>query len=91
MFLIPRIKKEISVSKDYKIKEIMVDKKKAYLIFNEVLCSTTMINDFILDNLIQLSKRELKQVESALPDAKIIPIEEKDSFSFVSQGVAVSV
>ena len=72
MFLIPRIKKEISVSKDYKIKEIMVDKKKVYLIFNEVLCNTTMINDFILDNLIQLSKRELKQVESALPDANII-------------------
>ena len=84
MFLIPRIKKEISVSKDYKIKEIMVDKKKVYLIFNEVLCSTTMINDFILDNLIQLSKRELKQVESALPDANIIPIEEKDIFFFVN-------
>ena len=62
----------------------MVDKKKVYLIFNEVLCSTTMINDFILDNLIQLSKRELKQVESALPDANIIPIEEKDIFSFRS-------
>ena len=61
MFLIPRIKKEISVSKDYKIKEIMVDKKKVYLIFNEVLCSTTMINDFILDNLIQLSKKELNK------------------------------
>ena len=91
MFLIPRIKKEISVSKDYKIKEIMVDKKKVYLIFNEVLCSTTMINDFILDNLIQLSKRELKQVESALPDANIIPIEEKDIFSFVNQGFAVLV
>ena len=91
MFLIPKIKKEISVSKDYKIKEIMVDKKKVYLIFNEVLCSTTMINDFILDNLIQLSKRELKQVESALPDANIIPIEEKDIFSFVNQGFAVLV
>lgn len=91
MFLIPRIKKEISVSKDYKIKEIMVDKKKVYLIFNEVLCSTTMINDFILDNLIQLSKKELKQVESALPDANIIPIEEKDIFSFVNQGFAVLV
>ena len=91
MFLIPRIKKEISVSKDYKIKEIMVDKKKVYLIFNEVLCSTTMINDFILDNLIQLSKRELKQVESALPDANIIPIKEKDIFSFVNQGFAVLV
>ena len=91
MFLIPRIKKEISVSKDYKIKEIVVDKKKVYLIFNEVLCSTTMINDFILDNLIQLSKRELKQVESALPDANIIPIKEKDIFSFVNQGFAVLV
>ena len=91
MFLIQRIKKDISVSKDYKVKELLVDGKKVYLVFNEVLCSTSMINDFILDDLISLSKKGLKKVESALPDANIIPIEEKDIFSFVNQGFAVLV
>ena len=82
MFLIQRIKKAISVSKDYKIRELKVDGKKVYLVFNEVLCSTTMINDFILDNLVRLSKRELKHAESALPDANVILILEKDIFTF---------
>lgn len=91
MFLISRIKKAISVSKDYKIKELFVDGKKMYLVFNEVLCSTSMINDFILDNLLSLSRRQLKNIPSALPDANIIPIEEKDIFSFVNQGFAVVV
>lgn len=89
MFLVQRIKKTISISKDYKIREFMVDRKKVYLVFNEVLCSTTMINDFILDDLIRLSKRQLKNVESHLPDANVIGIEEKDIFSFVNQGFAV--
>lgn len=89
MFLVQRIKKTISISKDYKIREFMVDRKKVYLVFNEVLCSTTMINDFILDDLIRLSKRHLKNVESHLPDANVIGIEEKDIFSFVNQGFAV--
>ena len=91
MFLISRVKKAISVSNDYKIKEILVDKKKVYLIFNEVLCSTSMINDFILDDLLSLSRKKLKNIPSALPDANIIPIEEKDIFSFVNQGFAVVV
>ena len=89
MFLVQRIKKTISISKDYKIREFMIDRKKVYLVFNEVLCSTTMINDFILDDLIRLSKRQLKNVESHLPDANVIGIEEKDIFSFVNQGFAV--
>ena len=91
MFLIQRIKKAISVSRDYKIRELLVDKKKVYLVFNEVLCSTTMINDFILDVLLRLSRRELKNVESYLPDANVIEIEEKDIFNFVNQGFAVLV
>ena len=91
MFLVQRIKKTISISKDYKIREFMVDRKKVYLVFNEVLCSTTMINDFILDDLLRLSRRELKNVESYLPDANVIEIEEKDIFNFVNQGFAVLV
>ncbi len=91
MFLINRIKKAISVSRDYKIRELVVDRKKVYLIFNEVLCSTTMINDFILDDLVRLSKREVKNVERFLPDANIISIKEKDIFSFINQGFAILV
>lgn len=89
MFLISKIKEEISVSKDYKIKKVIVDKKKVYLIFNEVLCSTVMINDFILEDLLRLSRKKLKVIESSLPNANIIPIKEQDIFSFVNQGFLV--
>ena len=86
MFLIPRIKKAISVSKDYKIKEIMVDRRTVYLVFNEVLCNTSMINDFILRELVSLNKKELNHIESEIPAANVIPIQEADIFSFVNQG-----
>ena len=86
MFLIPRIKKAISVSKDYKIKEVMVDRRTVYLVFNEVLCNTSMINDFILRELVSLNKKELNHIESEIPAANVIPIQEADIFSFVNQG-----
>ena len=86
MFLIPRIKKAISVSKDYKIKEVMVDRRTVYLVFNEVLCNTSMINDFILRELVSLNKKELNHIESEILAANVIPIQEADIFSFVNQG-----
>ena len=86
MFLIQRIKNAISVSKDYKIKKVHVSNTYVYLVFNEVLCNTSMINDFILRELVALNKKELKRLESEIPAANIIPVEEKDIFSFVNQG-----
>lgn len=86
MFLIPRIKKAISVSKDYKIKEVTVAGRTVYLVFNEVLCNTSMINDFILRELVSLNKKELNHIESEIPAANVIPIQEADIFSFVNQG-----
>ena len=86
MFLIQRIKKAISVSKDYKVKKVYVANTYIHLVFNEVLCNTSMINDFILRELVALNKKELKRLESEIPAANIIPIEEKDIFSFVNQG-----
>lgn len=89
MFLIKRIKEAFSASKDYKLKELSIGGKKVYLVFNEVLCSTSMINDFILDNLISLSRKDLRKVRDALPDANVVEISEKEIFSFVNQGFAV--
>ena len=89
MFLLHRIKKAISVSKDYKIKKVHVANTYVHLVFNEVLCNTSMINDFILRELVALNKHELKRIESEIPAANIIPIEEKDIFSFVNQGFVV--
>lgn len=86
MFLIQRIKKAISVSKDYKVKKVYVANTYVHLVFNEVLCNTSMINDFILRELVALNKKKLKRLESEIPAANIIPIEEKDIFSFVNQG-----
>lgn len=89
MFLISRIKEQISVSKDYKIKKIVIDNAWVHLVFNEVLCNTAMINDFILRELVSLNKKKLRKIEDAIPAANIIPIEEKDIFSFVNQGFVV--
>lgn len=89
MLLLSKIKKKFSVSKDYKIKEMKVDGKKVLLLFNEVLCSTDAINDFILRGLLHTDKKGLKQLTNVLPDANIFPITEDEILSYVNQGFLV--
>lgn len=91
MLLLSKLKKEFSVSKDYKIKEIKVDGKKVVLLFNEVLCSTDGINDFVLRGLIHAKKKSLKQLTNILPDANIFPITEDEILTYVNQGFLVIV
>ena len=52
------IKKEIGYSKDYIVREITIDKKKIIILFNEVLTSSTDCNEFILERLTTLKRKD---------------------------------
>ena len=48
MNLIENLKKQVGPSKDYKFKDIIIDKQPLTLIFNETLTNSITINDFLL-------------------------------------------
>ena len=89
MTFIKKLKEEVLESKDYKFREFIIKRKKVYLIFNEVLCSTTMINDFILDNLVSFSKKELNNIMYYLPDSNVLEINKSDVFTYLNQGFCI--
>ena len=89
MSLYTRLKESLKVYKDYKFREFVIDRKRVYFIFNEVLCSTTMINDFILDNLLSLNKKELDKLSFYLPDANVLVIKEDEVLSYLNQGFGI--
>lgn len=71
MTLENNIKKRIGPSNDYIFKNLVINKQKVLLIFNETLIDTARTNDFILRNLITLSKKELKNLENFIPNINI--------------------
>ena len=89
MTFVKKLKEEVLESKDYKFREFIIKRKKVYLIFNEVLCSTTMINDFILDNLVSFSKKELNNIMYYLPDSNVLEINRSDVFTYLNQGFCI--
>lgn len=89
MLLIEKLKKEVYPSKDYLFKEIIIDKKKVYLIFNEVLTDTLNINESILRKLVLLKRRDLKRLDSLLPVRNIKIIKEEEVLYYVNNGFLV--
>ena len=89
MSLINDLKKEIGESKDYIFKELIISNKKINLLFNEVLTNTLLIDDFIIRELINLDKKELKNLINVLPNTNIIKINKKDIIDFVNNGFLV--
>ena len=68
------LKNKLGPSKDYIFKELIISKQKVTLIFNETLIDTTRTNDFILRNLLNLSKKDLKYLENKLPNINVLKI-----------------
>lgn len=68
------LKNKLGPSKDYIFKHLIISKQKVTLIFNETLIDTTRTNDFILRNLINLTKKELNNLENKLPNINISKI-----------------
>lgn len=91
MLLIDKLKRCVFPSKDYMFKEIMVDKKKVYLIFNEVLTDTTSINESVLKRLLLLKRCDLKHLDSLLPARNIKVIKKDEILHYVNNGFIVIV
>ena len=89
MLLIEKLKKEVYPSKDYMFKEIIIDKKKVYLVFNEVLTDTLNINESILRKLVLVKKKDLKRLDSLLPVRNIKIIKEDEILYYVNNGFLV--
>lgn len=58
---VKQMKAILGNSDDFIFKKILVGTKECYLIFDEVLTSTDLINDFILKNLSRILNQEIKQ------------------------------
>ena len=89
MLLIEKLKKEVYPSKDYMFKEIIIDKKKVFLVFNEVLTDTLNINESILRKLVLVKKKDLKRLDSLLPVRNIKIIKEDEILYYVNNGFLV--
>lgn len=91
MSLINKLKNDVGPSKDYKFKELIIDKCDVLLIFNEVLTDGQDINDFVLRKLLLLNKRQLNKLDNVLPNANITNIKESEILNFVNNGYLVIV
>lgn len=91
MFLINKLKSQVSPSKDYMFKEVIVEGKKVLLIFNEVLTDTTSINESVLRRLVLLKKKNLKYLDKLLPARNIKIIKEDEILYYVNNGFIVIV
>lgn len=86
---VKEIKELIGPSKDYVFKEIQVDKTKILLMFNEVVGSTSDINEFILKKMMLLSKKELKNIVNFLPASNINKIKKDKILYYINSGFLV--
>lgn len=91
MSLINKLKNDVGPSKDYKFKELIIDKCDVLLIFNEVLTDGQDINDFVLRKLLLLNKRQLNKLDNVLPNTNITNIKESEILNFVNNGYLVIV
>ena len=68
----------INPSIDYKIKEIIINKQKIILIYNDILVNKEMINKEILSKITELSKKQIINLNKYLPNINTEKINKKD-------------
>ena len=81
----------IGPSNDYIFKEIKVGINTIYFVFSEVLCSTTSINEFILERATNLKSKDLKNISNIIPGANIKTIKEEDIPMFINNGFVIGI
>lgn len=91
MSLMNKLKNDVGPSKDYKFKELVIDKCDVLLVFNEVLTDGQSINDFVLRKLLLLDKKQLNKLDNVLPNTNITNIKESEILNFVNNGYLVIV
>ena len=89
MNLEKNLRKIIGPSKDYIFKNMTISKQKILLIFNETITDAARINDFILRSLITLDKKQLKNLESEIPNTNIFIINKQNLLDFLSKGFII--
>ena len=86
MNLIDSIKKDVSPSKDYIFREVIIDGVKVNYIYNEVLVDTRSVNENILYRLFQLKKNDLKRLENNIPSCNFIIINKDQITYYINNG-----
>lgn len=89
MTLESKIKKAIGPSQDYIFKHLKISNQDLLLVFNEALIDTARTNDFILRNLINLTKKELKKLENYIPNTMIKRIKETEIIENLGLGFII--
>ena len=68
----------INPSIDYKTKELIINKQKIILIYNDILVNKEMINKEILSKIKDLSKKQIQNLNKYLPNINTEKIKKKD-------------
>ena len=68
----------INPSIDYKIKELIINKQKIILLYNDILVNKEMINKEILSKIKELSKKQIQNLDKFLPNINTEKIKKKD-------------
>ncbi len=83
------IKKKLYPSKDYIFREFKVKGKNINIIFNEVLTDGSGINEFILESLINLEKKDLLELENKLSACNCKIIDENEVIDNLNNGFVI--
>ena len=68
----------INPSIDYKTKELIINKQKIILLYNDILVNKEMINKEILSKIKDLSKKQIQSLNKYLPNINTEKIKKKD-------------
>lgn len=87
--ILAKIKEKLGPSKDYIDKKVIVEKEEVHILFSEVLSSGSDINEFILKRIVLLSKKQLKELETYLPNNNIKKIKEEEITDYMNKGFVI--
>lgn len=87
--ILAKIKEKLGPSKDYIDKKVVVEKEEVHILFSEVLSSGSDINEFILKRIVLLSKKQLKELETYLPNNNIKKIKEEEITDYMNKGFVI--
>ena len=83
------LEKQFSLNGDYIFKEIKLGRKWIYFAFNEVLTSSTYVNDFILKRITKIKPQDFYNLMNVLPDANMKEITKEEVIYYMHQGFII--
>jgi len=89
MNIIEKIKNQVRPSSDYIFKTLKVDRREVEIIFNEVLTDSKGINDYILDGIVNLKRKELENLQNKITTCNVLIIDEKQILNYLNNGFVI--